>query len=100
MPRRVIETVINAWLLGTAYLEALTTAQIIAPDLVAAPSLQILRSGTLFNTDASLNEDEQLTEAEIRVARTDRSGPQSVRLESVTGTASRASDTRWLPPAD
>jgi Tfp pilus assembly protein PilV len=90
----------NAWLLGTTYLEVLTTTQIIAPDLVTAPSLQILRSGTLFNTDVSLNEDEPLTKAEIRVVWAGRSGSQAVWLESVTNSVSRASDTRLLLPAD
>jgi hypothetical protein len=90
----------NAYLLGTTYLEILTATQIIAPDLIATPSLQTLRSGTLFNTDVSLNADERLTEAEIRVAWEDRSGSQSVRLESVTDTASRPSDTLWLLTTD
>jgi len=86
----------NAYLLGTTYLEILAATQIIAPDLTATPSLQTLRSGTLFDTVVSLSEDERLAEAEIHVVWEDRSGSQSVRLESVTETVSRASDTRLL----
>jgi Tfp pilus assembly protein PilV len=90
----------NAYLLGTEYLEILSARQMISPDLIADPPLQAQRSGTVFNTAASVSEDEQLTEAEVRVVWEDRSGLQSVSLESVTDTVSRASDTRLLLPAD
>ncbi len=90
----------NAYLLGTTVLEMLTATQIIAPDLIADPPSQILRSGTLFNTTVSLSENEQLSEADIRVAWEDRSGLLVVNLESVTDTVSRAYDTRLLLPVD
>jgi len=90
----------NAYLLGMEYLEILSAKQMIDPDLVADPPLQALRSGTLFNTDVSLRDDEPLIEAEIRVGWEDRGGSQSVRLESATGTVSHAFDTRWLLPTD
>jgi len=90
----------NAYLLGTTVLEILTATQIIAPDLIADPPSQILRSGTLFSTTVSLSEDEQLSEADIRVAWEDRSGSLVINLESVADTVSRASDTRLLLPVD
>ncbi len=90
----------TAWLLESTYLEILTATQIIAPDLIAPPPLQILRSGTLFNTAVSISKGEQLTRTEIRVIWEDRHGPQLVGLESVTNTISRAFDTRLLLPAD
>ena len=90
----------NAWLLGTTSLEILTARHIISPDLIASPPLQVTHAGTLFNTAVSLSEHDQLPEAEIRVVWEDRSGSQSIRLESITGTVSRASDTRWLLSTD
>jgi Tfp pilus assembly protein PilV len=96
----VLHATSNAYLLGMKYLEILSARQMIAPDLVAVPPSQTLHSGTRFNTAVSLSEDEPLSEAEIRVVWKDRSGSQSVRLESVTGTVSRAFDTRWLLPTD
>ncbi|GMQ83508.1 MAG: hypothetical protein BMS9Abin06_0243 [Gammaproteobacteria bacterium] len=90
----------NAYLLGTTVLEMLTATRIIAPDLIADPPSQILRSGTLFNTTVSLSEDEQLSEADIRVVWEDRSGLLVINLGSVTDTISRASDTRLLLPVD
>jgi len=88
----------TGYLLGSTYMEILTATQIIAPDLIADPPLRIQRSGTLFNTAVSFSKDKQLIETEIRVAWEDRSGPQTVNLESVTNTASRASDARLLLP--
>ncbi len=90
----------TAWLLGATYMEVMTAKQVIALDLIEDPPLQILRSGALFNTAVSLSEDQQLTEAEIRVVWEDRSGSRSVRLESITDSVSRASDTRMLLPID
>ncbi len=90
----------NAWLLGATYLEILTATQIISPDLIANPPVQVLRAGTLFNTTVSLSQDDLLTEAEIRVEWEDPSGSQSIRFKSVTDTVSRASDTRLLLPTD
>ena len=84
--------------LGTSYLEIFAATQVIAPDLIADPPLQVQRSGTLFNTAVSFSEDGQLTETEIRVVWEDRNGPQAVNLGSVTNAASRASDTRLLLP--
>ena len=88
----------NGYALGISYLEMLTATQIIAPDLIADLPLRVQRSGTLFNTAVSFSEDGQLTETEIRVVWEDRNGPQAVNLESVTNSASRASDARLLLP--
>ncbi|GMQ88271.1 MAG: hypothetical protein BMS9Abin08_1507 [Gammaproteobacteria bacterium] len=90
----------NAYLLGTTVLEMLTAKRIIAPDLIADPPSQILRSGTLFNTTVSLSENEQFSEADIRVVWGDRSGSLVINLESITDTVSRAYDTRLLLPVD
>jgi len=90
----------NAWLLGSTFMEILTATQVIAPDLIATPPLQSLRSGTLFSTAVSITKGAQLTETEIRVRWEDSSGSQAVGLGSVTDTVSRTSDTRLLLPVN
>lgn len=90
----------EAYLLASNRLEKFAIAQLIATDLLPDTTAQLSGSATLFAVDLSLTEQQQLTEATLRVEWAHQSGLRSLALDTDIYTNFRASDSRLLLAVD
>jgi Tfp pilus assembly protein PilV len=96
----LLHTQNSAYQLGLDRLEQAVSAQLIAPDLVPEPPLQVPRGGALYATRLSLSAGGQLQKAQVDIAWTAPTGRQAITLGTAVERTARASDTRLLLPAD